>query len=247
MSGWLGYLAVSAFVAGLLGGAHCAAMCGGIVAACTSRRAPGTPERWRFALAYNAGRIGSYILAGVLAGTIGQASVFLHGGATVQRVLLIAAGVSMALLALWLAGVSGLVRRFEAAGGVVWKVLQPYSRRVLPADTPRQALALGALWGWLPCGMVYSVLLIAVSTGSAVEGALVMTAFGLGTLPNLLAIGALAARLRALSANPRLRGAVAASVGALGVAALLAGAQPDAFAPDGFLCRTVPGLAQRTR
>jgi sulfite exporter TauE/SafE len=219
-------------------------MCGGIVAACTSsRRAPGAPVRWRFAFAYNAGRMASYTFAGVLAGAAGQTTLLLNRGPAMERVLLVAAGCAMVLLALYMAGVTRAARRFEAAGAVLWRALQPYSRHVLPADTPLKALGLGALWGWLPCGMVYSVLLTAVASGGAVEGGLVMAAFGAGTLPNLLAITAVAGRLRHLSRSRRLRGAVAAAVAGVGVLAVLIAVDPHAFTEQGVLCRYVPQLA----
>ena len=68
-----------------------------------------------------------------------------------------------------------------------------------------QAFPLGLLWGWLPCGLVYSALVTALASGSAASGALMMLAFGLGTLPNLLLAGLLAARLKAYAAKPAVR------------------------------------------
>ncbi|MGZ8266644.1 MAG: sulfite exporter TauE/SafE family protein, partial [Burkholderiales bacterium] len=195
MTGWLGFLLSAAFFAGLLGGVHCAAMCGGIVVACTSRRANGAFD-WRRALAYNTGRISSYAIAGAVAGALGQASVAFRGGATTHHVLLALAGTALVLMGLYIGGASWVVRGLEAAGAVAWRRIQPWSRAFLPASTPTRALGLGFVWGWLPCGMVYAVLVTAAATADPQEGALVMFAFGIGTLPNLLAIAFAAGRLK---------------------------------------------------
>jgi sulfite exporter TauE/SafE len=107
----------------------------------------------------------------------------------VQHLLFALSSLMLIALGLYLSGVWGVVRRLERMGGGLWKRLQPYTTRLLPVNTVPRALGLGALWGWLPCGLVYSVLLTALASGSAAQGALIMLAFGLGTLPNLLAIG----------------------------------------------------------
>ena len=121
---------------------------------------------------------------------------------------------------LYLAGVWQGLAHLERAGGRIWIHIKPWSRRLLPLDSASKAVALGALWGWLPCGMVYSVLTIAVASGHPIDGALTMLAFGLGTLPNLLAMGFAAEKLRPLLSNVRLRrvaGAVILSLGAIGL------------------------------
>jgi sulfite exporter TauE/SafE len=211
-------------------------MCGGIVAACTPARAG--RQRWSCAAAYNAGRVGSYTVAGALAGAIGQGALALRAGAPAQQAMLAAAGLSMLLLATYVAGFTRVVKPVESAGARVWRHVQPYSRWFLPANTVPRALGLGAVWGWLPCGMVYGVLLTALATGSALEGALVMAAFGLGTLPNVLAIAAVAARLRSATRRPLARYAVSALAAAIGTLALLKAAYPPAFANLVLLCRS---------
>ena len=240
MTGWLGYLALGAFVAGLVGGVHCAAMCGPIVTAFGAR---GDARGWRFTLAYNGGRILSYVLAGTFAGLFGAAGLALRGGAGANAVLAVLAGSAMIALALHLAGYAPLTRRLEAAGGVLWRRLQPHTRWFLPANTVPRALGLGALWGWLPCGMVYGVLLTALATGSAAEGALVMLAFGAGTLPNLLAISAAAGKLRTSARTPAVRRGVALALATVGVLAIAGVIHPAAFGADGFLCRVLPVAA----
>ena len=240
MSGWLQLIATTAFLVGLAGGVHCAAMCGGIIAACTRVRAGTGRGRWRLAAAYNAGRIASYILAGIAAGALGQTALVLRGGAAAQPIMLIAAGLSMLLLALYLAGYAPFVKRIDALGSFAWRFIQPYSRHFLPADTALKALGLGAVWGWLPCGMVYAVLLTAIATGDALQGGVVMAAFGLGTLPNVLALSLVAAKLRGLTRRPALRMVVAGVVAGIGLFAIVIATHPHAMAADGFLCRFVP-------
>jgi hypothetical protein len=242
MSGWLQLVATTAFMAGLAGGAHCAAMCGGIIAACSTRRAGAGahPRRWRLVLAYNTGRIASYTVAGIAAGALGQTALVLRGGAAVQPIMLIAAGLSMLLLALYIAGFAPFVKRIEALGSFAWRFIQPCSRHFLPADTGLKALGLGAVWGWLPCGMVYAVLLTAIATGDALQGGVVMAAFGLGTLPNVLALSLVAAKLRGLTRRPALRIGVAAVIAGIGLLAIVIATHPHAMAADGFLCQVAP-------
>lgn len=225
MDSVLDLLVMSAAAAGLLGGAHCAAMCGGIVGALCGG-APASRVPWGRTLAYNAGRIASYVSAGFVVGAVGQAGVLLHGEAPVRRALMAGAGLTLIVLALFLAGWAPLVRALEAAGGVLWRRVQPYTRHVLPANTVPRALGLGVLWGWLPCGMVYAVLLTAATTGSAWSGALVMAAFGLGTLPNLLAVAAFAQHVQRYSRIRWVRYAGAIAVAAFGVYGVLQVVQP---------------------
>jgi sulfite exporter TauE/SafE len=120
-----------------------------------------------------------------------------------------------------LAGATAVLSRLETAGAWLWRHIQPWSRAVLPVTSLPRALGLGALWGWLPCGMVYSVVLIALASGSTLRGAAVMLAFGLGTLPNLLAIGMLLARATTCARGMRIAtGAVVAGFGVYGLVSL---------------------------
>lgn len=184
-----GYLAL--FLVGLLGGTHCVGMCGGIVGALSL----GAPARWSMHLAYNAGRILSYVVAGTLAGAFGAATLTLEGQAPVRLALYLLANLMLVALGLYLLGVTRALAFTERAGQHLWRHIQPLTRRFLPARSMLQAFPLGMLWGWLPCGLVYSALATALSAGSAGQGGLLMLAFGLGTLPNLLLAGILLARL----------------------------------------------------
>jgi sulfite exporter TauE/SafE len=241
MNGWLELIVSSAFIAGLMGGAHCAAMCGGIVGIVSGQRAGGSGQ-WTHALAYNGGRIFSYMVAGALAGSLGQGGLWLRGGPLAQQMLMLLAGAMLLLMALYVAGVTPVTRGLEAAGSVVWRRVQPYSRSFLPANTVPRALGLGVVWGWLPCGMVYAVLLTALATADARHGALVMLAFGLGTLPNLLALVLLFGQFRKFAALRPVRVATALLIGGLGMFGMLKATQPGLFASDGLLCQVIPGL-----
>lgn len=186
---------ISAFLVGLLGGGHCVGMCGGIVSA-VSLSLPGEKPKTGFHFSYNAGRITSYALAGVLAGLLGSSSLFLSHLLPVEKALYLLANLMLIALGLYLAGWWRGVLVLEKAGGALWKRIQPLSKKFLPVHTVGQAFVLGLLWGWLPCGLVYSVLVAALATGSAWQGGVLMLAFGLGTLPALLAMGMAAVRLR---------------------------------------------------
>ena len=188
-------LLLSALVLGLLGGGHCIGMCGGLMGALTlAIPAEQRQRRLGLLLAYNLGRITSYGLAGLLIGAAGWA---LASGpaATALRLL---AGLLLIAMGLYLAGWWSGLTRIEGIGRLLWRRLEPLARRLLPVRNAPRALLLGALWGWLPCGLVYSTLLWAASQGDALDSALLMLAFGLGTLPVLLATGLAAERLTAL-------------------------------------------------
>lgn len=189
------------FLVGLLGGTHCVGMCGGIVGALSM----GAPGRWSMHLAYNAGRILSYGLAGAIAGAVGAASFALDSQVPMRLALYLVANLMLIALGLYLLGVTQALAFTERAGQLLWQRLQPLTRRFLPARTVAQAFPLGMLWGWLPCGLVYSALATALSSGSAVRGGLAMLAFGLGTLPNLLLAGIVLARLNEFVRRPAVR------------------------------------------
>ena len=211
---------ISAFLVGLLGGGHCVGMCGGIVGA-VSMHLPQSKSKVPFLLAYNAGRILSYTLAGAIAGLVGASSFFLNHVLPIQHVLYGISSLMLIALGLYLAGIWHGVTYLENAGKAIWKTLQPYSKRYIPVQNFRQAFILGGLWGWLPCGLVYSVLIGAIATGSAVSGELLMLAFGLGTLPTLLTMGMAAVRLKTVLQNIWVRRASGLLVLGFGVLGLL--------------------------
>jgi sulfite exporter TauE/SafE len=182
---------------GFLGSTHCVVMCGGVVAmSCSAlplakRLSP--RAQLPYTLAYNAGRIASYATAGAIAGALGAALASLGLVERAQLGLRFVAGTLMIAVGLYVTGVGGALRWIERIGEPMWKHVLPIARRLVPVRSPSGAFALGLLWGWLPCGLVYAALASAVTSGSAIGGAATMAAFGLGTLPTLLAMGSAAA------------------------------------------------------
>ncbi len=231
------------FLIGLLGGVHCVGMCGGIVSAFSiatpGRRpfpvavtaaaadSPARPASFLAAaadsgtrvLAFNAGRIASYAIAGALAGLLGSVPALINL-ASVQTAAYWLANAMLVALGLTLMNAWHGLARIEQAGQVIWRHVQPAIRRFLPVRHAWQALALGGLWGWVPCGMVYSVLMTALLTGTATQGALVMLVFGLGTLPLLFSIGIAGTAMQGFLQRPRVRviaGAIVLVFGLLGL------------------------------
>lgn len=188
-----GFLAV--FLIGLLSGTHCVGMCGGIVSA-LSVQLPQQKPALPLHLAYNIGRLTSYAVAGAVMGALGSLSLLLNNVLPVQMVLYVVANLMLLAMGLYLLGITGAAAIIEKAGKRVWQRIQPLSGRFLPVRSVKQAFPLGMLWGWLPCGLVYGVLSVALLSGSAWRGALTLLAFGLGTLPNLLLAGMLLVRFR---------------------------------------------------
>ena len=237
-------LLLSALALGALGTPHCLAMCGGIAGGVCAGAA-GLPAAGRVprVLAYNTGRLASYGGAGFVAGSLGGlAGGFLPGAVFpmvlrgVVAVLLIAAG-------MFIAGRGGGLARLEALGGPVWRALAPLARRVLPARTAPQAVLLGLVWGWLPCGLVYSALALAFARGSAGAGALTMVAFGIGTLPAMLGAGAAGARIAAalrFAAVRRAAGLALVASGVVNGAAALLPSPGDHGCPSAPLSAVTP-------
>ncbi|MEQ1602075.1 MAG: sulfite exporter TauE/SafE family protein [Methylophilaceae bacterium] len=188
---------IATLLVGLLGAGHCVGMCGGIVSA-ISMTLPGQQPKTGLLLSYNLGRILSYTLAGALAGAVGASGFFLQHILPMEKILYALANCMLILLGLYLAGIWRGVTMLERLGAKLWRRLQPYSKRFLPVQTLPQAFALGAIWGWLPCGLVYSVLVAAIATADPLRGGLLMMVFGLGTLPALLAMGMAAVKLKKL-------------------------------------------------
>lgn len=199
---------IAAFMTGLLGSLHCVGMCGGIVGALGMSLPAETRTRlWRllpYQLLYNSGRILSYTLAGALIAWLGSetTSHFDQSGSSVGKWL---SGLFMIALGFYIAGWWQLLGILERAGSHLWKYLQPLGQHFLPVNNPLQAFGLGLIWGWLPCGMVYAMLAFALSSQDIVQGARIMLAFGLGTLPMLFLMGGAASRLSDFVHRPLVR------------------------------------------
>lgn len=176
----------AAFLVGLMGSGHCLGMCGGIAGSL----AMSSGGRAR-ALVPHLGRIGGYALLGGLAGVLGAAltlgGILPGSGVTLRVVLgLLFVGIGLGLVLDW-RGLAGL----ERLGGRLWLRVQPLVAGARTVPGAGGALLVGMLWSLLPCGMVYSMLAVAAATGGPADGAAVMAAFGLGTLPSM-AFGSLA-------------------------------------------------------
>jgi sulfite exporter TauE/SafE len=178
----------SAFVAGVLGSTHCVAMCGGLAAALGTQRHGTLGAR---PLLYQLGRVSSYATAGAIVGSLGAAAGFAFEASQWSEVLRLGTALIVTLIGLNIALGSRLrgpwLRAPERWGALVWRRIAPLAAK-LPAQPALRAVTLGILWGWLPCGLVYSVLLAAAFAGSALAGSATMIAFGLGTLPAMLGL-----------------------------------------------------------
>lgn len=202
LTGELGVTLAAAFMLGLLSSAHCVGMCGGIMGA-LALAIPASERRRRvfLLLCYNLGRILSYTLMGLLTGLFFDALAG-SGGVPWLRLL---AGLLLIAMGLYLGNWWRGLTWLERGGSYLWRYLQPLGRRLMPVTRLPQALALGAIWGWLPCGLVYTALVYATTQAQAFNAGAVMLAFGLGTLPAVLATGLAAERLTQLLRRPRLR------------------------------------------
>ena len=248
MSALLEVALAAAFVGGLAGGVHCAGMCGGIVhALCAAPGGRATAPRLPYLFAYNFGRVASYACAGALAGAIGQAGLLTRAAPVLQPMLFALASLMLIALGLYLAGALPMMTRIEGAGRWLWRAIQPWTRYVLPVTALPRALGLGLLWGWLPCGMVYAVLLTALALGSWWQGAAVMLAFGIGTLPNLLGIGLLWKQFDRLRRAGLARLCAGGAVALFGIYSLLGVFAPDVAGDGGLLCHVAPGLGNWLR
>ena len=196
----------AAFIVGLLGSGHCLVMCGGVATALEMAVAPGSVSRVASRVGYQSGRLLGYAAAGALAGGLGSGVLNLLAPETA---LLIARWLQALMLILLGSYLSGLWRAplatVERWGGRVWRAMSPLRSRLLPVRGVGGALRMGLLWGFLPCGLVYSALALSLGSGSAVAGALTMLAFGAGTLPAVVALSTLANRMTSSSASRVLR------------------------------------------
>jgi hypothetical protein len=232
-------LPVALALLGAASGAHCVGMCGGIVAAFSAQRRISFSAReeaeWRRQLAFNLGRISSYALAGAVAGALGAAALA-AGALPAQTALLVFANAALVLVGLQLAGRGTLLARIEALGAPLWRWLQPAAARLLAARSPLHVYCAGALWGWLPCGLAYGALALAATAGSALDGAQAMLAYGLGTLPWLMAAGLAAARMRTWFARRAVRVAAGTAVLAFGLYGVASAAGVADAIRRGVLC-----------
>ncbi|OBU12837.1 cytochrome biogenesis protein [Photobacterium aquimaris] len=192
---------MTALVIGLTGAGHCISMCGGIAAAVTMGMPNKPQQQWVYLLCYNLGRISAYMVAGLIVSQAVAEVAELAGTNIVLISLRIVASIMIIILGLYIGNWwSGLIY-IERVGHYLWRYIAPITQYFLPLTSPLKAIPFGFLWGWLPCGLVYSTLTWAAVSGSAINGMVIMFAFGLGTLPAMLAVGAIADKLKTLLKN----------------------------------------------
>ncbi len=208
----------AAVLAGLAGSIHCFGMCGGIAGALALRQAASGRRRALVVAGHHVGRVASYVLAGALVGATGAGISSLFEPGVIGPWLRISAGVLIVLLGLRIAFRWNALAVLERIGGRLWARLAPLAGRIAGASGPFSPVALGALWGFLPCGLVYSMLLLAALSGSLTRGALVMLAFGLGTLPSMATSSVLSSTAARWFARPSTRGIAAVLLIGFGIA-----------------------------
>jgi len=215
---------VSAFIVGLFSTLHCLGMCGGIIGALTfslpDEIRQHRPRLIAYLSAYSTGRILSYVVAGSLAAGIGSWLVTVVSPKYGHLVLQSIAFVFMFSIGLYLAGWFPRFSSIEQIGRPVWAKLEPLGQKLLPVRNPVHAFLFGLIWGWLPCGLVYSALIWSSTIGSGVDGALFMLAFGVGTLPSVMTAGIVSEWIMRTRKQPALRIIIGLSVMAMAVASL---------------------------
>jgi uncharacterized protein len=212
---------LSAFLAGLLGATHCIGMCGSIVGI-LSMSLPANVQQSTFRLGfylliYNIGRIISYSVAGLLIGFLGSQILDSLSLNKPDLVITWISGLFMILLGLYLGEWWQALALLEKLGAHLWRRIEPLGRYLIPVKRPLQALGFGLVWGWLPCGLVYSLLAFSLVSGDAWQSGLMMLAFGLGTLPVSLVLGATAPSLKRFIHQRRVRQSVGAIIIGLGL------------------------------
>jgi len=196
-------LLAAAFGAGLLGSAHCLGMCGGISGLfAVGVTVASIKTQLPLAIAYNVGRVLSYAFLGVIVALIGSTAV--SATPDLAGPVRLAGGILIIVVGLQVAFGWRLLAPVEKIGAAIWNRLVPHTKTLIPANSVSKATGLGLIWGWLPCGLVYSALLLAATTADTISGGLVMVAFGLGTMPAMIATGLSASKLVAFMNRNRL-------------------------------------------
>ncbi len=209
---------VAAFLLGLFSTVHCIAMCGSVIGALTlslpAEIRENQSKMFPFVLNYNLGRLLSYGSAGAIVGIVSSPLVAFNGHEILRYVSLVV----MVAMGLYLAGWFPKFARMERMGGPIWRWLQPLGQKLLPVKTRTQALFLGIIWGWLPCGLVYAALAVAATVGDPIKASIVMLAFGAGTLPAVMGAGLFTGLLAAMARAKHLRQIAGLSIIAMALA-----------------------------
>lgn len=189
---------LTAFLLGFLGSVHCMGMCGGIVGALSLNT--GKQNQWRIQLSYHLGRITTYGLLGLIAGMAGLWLSSSHDYAGL--ILRSLSGLLLILMGLYIFGATQSLAWLEKIGGHLWKRIQPMGKGLFPIQKARHGVILGLIWGFLPCGLIYSTLSWALVSASPLKSASLMVAFGLGNLPALLSFSAFTQQLNQFKQLP---------------------------------------------
>ena len=201
-----------ALLMGIFSSMHCIGMCGSIIGTLTLSLKPEIREKksklYPYVLTYNLGRITSYTIAGILIGAIEFILTRPLGEGHGHRVLQILSALIMAGAGFYIAGWFPQFAYIEKSGSWIWKKLEPLGRKLIPVQTLTHGYLFGMVWGWIPCGLVYSTLALAATTGDVVKSTLTMLFFGLGTLPAVMGLGIMTSSLARLAKMERFRQAV---------------------------------------
>jgi len=212
---------IAAFIAGLAGSAHCFGMCGGLAGALgmRARLASSSPIQGAMrALLFHVGRIGGYATVGAIGGALGHSVHWALDLTRFESVLRIIAGTMTLLIGARVLFRVNALAWLERFGARLWRHLRPLTNRASTSAHWLGPIAMGLLWGWLPCGLVYSMLLMTFAAGNAITGAAMMAAFGLGTLPAMASFSiALGTPWSRVSAQPCFRSVTGAALIILGV------------------------------
>lgn len=192
-----------AFFIGLFSSLHCVSMCGSIIGTLSYSLKPeirnDKSKMFTFIFSYNFGRIFSYMLAGLIVGLIESALTFPLGAEHGHRVLQIISALIIAGAGFYIAGWFPKFAYIEKTGSYFWKTIEPYGRKLIPVTSLKQAFLFGMVWGWIPCGLVYTALALAATTGDITLSVLSMLTFGLGTLPAVMSLGMVSSFITRLS------------------------------------------------
>ncbi len=222
-----------AFAMGLATSLHCVGMCGSIIGTLTLSLSPEVRSSkkllWPFVFNYNFGRITSYALAGAIAGVVESFIPAPISEINGYRVLQILSAIIMASAGLYIAGWLPHFAYIEKAGTRFWKLIEPFGRKLIPVKDRTQAFLFGMVWGWLPCGLVYTALALALTTGDIAKSTLTMFSFGLGTLPAVMGIGIMTNKLTRLSRMQRFKQIVGLFMIALALLAAMPWLNPMAI------------------
>ena len=215
---------------GLFSAMHCLGMCGSIIGSLTLSLKREIRENKRlllpFIASYNSGRVVSYTLAGLFAGIAEQVLSSPMGEGHGHRILQILSALVMLGAGLHIAGWFPRFAYIEKVGIMFWKRIEPYGRRLIPVDTLPRAFVFGMVWGWLPCGLVYTALALAATTGDVARSTFTMLAFGLGTMPAVMGVGIMTSWMVRLSSMTRFRQIAGVTLMLLALMAAFPGLNP---------------------